>query len=281
MNNRVEILAAPVRSARKSGWTWFGAKGKEWANRFLVGAVLPVLVLVLWQLGGDLGFISTVFLPTPFMIAAEFKGLLGSGELAEHLGISLGRAASGFAIGGSLGLAFGIAAGLSRNTEQLLDPSVQMLRMVPHLAIAPLIILWFGFGETSKIAIIANGAFFPLYVNTFLGIRSVDNKLFEVSSVLSFNRYKQIVRLILPAALPNILLGLRISLAVSWLGLVVAELIGSKSGIGFLINIGKQDSNTELIFVGIIIFAVVGKLVDSVVRLLETRWLSWRDGYEG
>jgi sulfonate transport system permease protein len=247
----------------------------------LAGAAIPVLLLVLWQLVGDLKLVSTVFLPTPYMIAAELGGLMQTGELASHLGISVGRAAAGFAIGGSLGLLLGIAAGLSRSTEQLIDPSVQMLRMVPHLAIAPLIILWFGFGETSKIAIIANGAFFPLYVNTVLGIRSVDNKLFEVASVLSFSRFKQIVRLILPAALPNILLGLRISLAVSWLGLVVAELIGSQSGIGFLINIGKQNGVTELIFVGIIIFAVVGKLIDSVVRLFERRWLQWRDTYEG
>lgn len=281
MSDRAELLAAAAGRTGKSGRWRIGARGREWANRFLAGAAIPVLLFVLWQLAGDLKLISTVFLPTPYMIAAELGGLLQTGELASHLGISVGRAAAGFAIGGSLGLLLGIAAGLSRSTEQLIDPSVQMLRMVPHLAIAPLIILWFGFGETSKIAIIANGAFFPLYVNTVLGIRSVDNKLFEVASVLSFSRFKQIVRLILPAALPNILLGLRISLAVSWLGLVVAELIGSQSGIGFLINIGKQNGVTELIFVGIIIFAVVGKLIDSVVRLFERRWLQWRDTYEG
>ncbi len=129
--------------------------------------------------------------------------------------------------------------------------------------------------------IIAKGALFPLYVNTLLGIRSVDNKMFDVAHVLEFSRFKQIVRLILPASLPHILLGLRLSLAISWLSLVVAELIGSQSGVGFLINFGKQTSSTELIFVGIIIFAIVGKLVDSFVRLLERSLLQWRDSFQG
>lgn len=237
--------------------------------------------LVAWQLLGDLGLISTFFLPTPLMIAEAFRTLAVTGELTEHLAISLGRAATGFAIGGSIGLLLGIITGLSRNAENVLDPSMQMFRMIPHLAIAPLVILWFGFGETSKILIIAKGALFPLYVNTLLGIRSVDNKMFDVAHVLEFSRFKQIVRLILPASLPHILLGLRLSLAISWLSLVVAELIGSQSGVGFLINFGKQTSSTELIFVGIIIFAIVGKLVDSFVRLLERSLLQWRDSFQG
>lgn len=278
MNNQVEVLSPSVRSAGKS---WLSPQWKEKLNQFWIGAILPVFVLVIWQLAGDLGWIDTFFLPTPLTIAGAFKQLIVTGEITHHLGISIGRAAAGFAIGGGLGLLFGVWVGFSRKTESVLDPTVQLLRMIPHLAIAPLIILWFGFGETSKVLIIAKGAFFPLYVNTFLGIRSVDNKLFEVSHVLEFSRYKQIVRLILPSALPNILLGLRLSLAVSWLGLVVAELIGSKSGVGFLITIAKQNSLTEVIFVGVIIFAIIGKLVDSFVRNLERKWLKWRDSYQG
>ncbi|MFS0836618.1 ABC transporter permease [Paenibacillus sp. 1P03SA] len=264
-------------SLRKSRQTFLKAKTSDFAQ----GAVLPVLVLVMWQAAGDLGWISTFFLPTPLMIGAALKELAVSGELTEHMGISLWRALTGFLLGGSLGLLFGLLTGYFRKAEQLLDPTLQMIRLVPHLAAAPLIILWFGFGETSKTLIIANGAFFPLYVHTYLGIRSVDNKLFDVAKVLQFSPYKQLLRLIIPASLPNILLGLRLSLAVSWLGLVVAELIGSQSGIGFLINFAKQNSVTEIIFVGVILFAVVGKLVDTFVRLLESKLLQWRDSFEG
>ncbi|WP_217560409.1 ABC transporter permease [Paenibacillus sp. GbtcB18] len=264
-------------SLRKYGQTLLKAKTGD----FALGAVLPVLVLIVWQAAGDFGWISTFFLPTPLMIGAALKELAVSGELTEHVGISLWRALTGFLLGGSLGLLFGLLTGYFRKAEQLLDPTLQMIRLVPHLAAAPLIILWFGFGETSKTLIIANGAFFPLYVHTYLGIRSVDNKLFDVAKVLRFSPYKQLLRLIIPASLPNILLGLRLSLAVSWLGLVVAELIGSQSGIGFLINFAKQNSATEIIFVGVILFAVVGKLVDTFVRLLEAKLLQWRDSFEG
>ncbi|MGX4583278.1 ABC transporter permease [Paenibacillus chitinolyticus] len=264
-------------SLRKYGRTLLKAKTGD----FALGAVLPVLVLIVWQAAGDLGWISTFFLPTPLMIGAALRELAVSGELTEHVGISLWRALTGFLLGGSLGLLFGLLTGYFRKAEQLLDPTLQMIRLVPHLAAAPLIILWFGFGETSKTLIIANGAFFPLYIHTYLGIRSVDNKLFDVAKVLRFSPYKQLLRLIIPASLPNILLGLRLSLAVSWLGLVVAELIGSQSGIGFLINFAKQNSATEIIFVGVILFAVVGKLVDTFVRLLEAKLLQWRDSFEG
>lgn len=246
-----------------------------------LGSAFPVLVLAIWQLAGNLGWIDTLFLPTPAAILESLWGLIASGDMTTHLGISLGRAAAGFALGGSLGLIFGILTGFSRKSEIFLDPTVQILRMIPHLAIAPLIILWFGFGETSKVLIIAKGAFFPLYINTFLGIRRVDNKLVEVSGVLQYSRFQQITKLIIPSALPGILMGLRLSLAVSWLGLVVAELIGSQSGVGFLINLAKQSSLTEQIFVGVLVFAVVGMLVDLFVRSLERRLLKWRDTYKG
>ncbi|EFM11849.1 binding-protein-dependent transport systems inner membrane component [Paenibacillus curdlanolyticus YK9] len=246
-----------------------------------LGALLPVIALAVWQLAGERGWISPTFLPTPIAIAEAFGKLLLSGELLRHLGVSIGRAATGFAIGGSLGLLLGLVTGLFRRAEYLLDPSLQLLRLVPHLAIAPLIILWFGFGEVSKVVIIMTGAFFPLYINTFLGIRNVDARLFEVARVLQFSWRTRITKLIVPAALPELFIGLRLSLAVAWIGLVVAELIGATSGVGFLINLAKQESDTSTIFVGILIFAIVGKLIDSLVRLLERKWLFWRDSYQG
>jgi len=295
MGNRVEALARPAgrrENAKEAGDTPLtpvpaqeAGKRPDWRLSLLKdfgqGALIPLLILLVWQIGGEIGWISRDFLPSPLAIAESFAGLAGSGELLHHLGVSAGRAGLGFVVGGGLGLALGIATGMIRRLEYLLDPSLQVLRLVPHLAIAPLIILWFGFGETSKVAIIVSGSFFPLYVNTFLGIRNVDGQLFEVARSLEFSRTKRLLRLVLPAAMPNILMGLRLSLAVSWIGLAVAEFVGSTSGIGFLINEAKQNGQPEVIFVGILIFAVVGKLVDSAVRLLESRWLHWRDSYQG
>lgn len=156
-----------------------------------------------------------------------------------------------------------------------------MLRTVPHLAVTPLFILWFGFDEISKILLIALGAFFPVYINTFNGIRGVDAKLFEVARVLEFKWHQQMTKVIVPASLPNILLGIRLSLGIAWLGLVVAELMGSSSGVGYMIMDARQFSQTNKVFAGIIIFAVVGKLTDSFVRLLERKLLKWRNSYEG
>lgn len=299
MSNSLEVIAAPQPQETGHGTALKGqektasqgsALRRKWRlskvvaavlKDIVIGAAIPVALLILWQLAASAGYISPVFLPSPASILRAFGTLATSEHLFHHLLVSMGRAGLGFLIGGAAGLLLGLVTGLFRKAQYLLDPSIQVLRLVPHLAIAPLIILWFGFGETSKIAIIVTGSFFPLYINTFLGIRNVDNKLFEVASILGFSPLKRLIRLIIPASLPDILIGVRISLAVSWIGLVVAELIGSQAGIGFLINQAKQNSETSVIFVGIIIFAVIGKLIDSLMKGFESKWLSWRDSYKG
>ncbi|MFG1731719.1 ABC transporter permease [Paenibacillus sp. 843] len=247
----------------------------------LIGWLVPLFIIIVWQIAGALDWLNPILLPTPLSIWHEFVQLTSTGELIRHLGISSWRALLGFLLGGSLGLAAGIWVGFSYKAERLVDPSLQMLRTLPHLAIAPLFILWFGFGETSKILLIAKGSFFPLYVNTFLGIRSVDNRLFDVARVLQFRRWDQIRRLIVPAALPHIFLGIRLSIGVAWLGLVVAELMGASSGIGYIINDARSFSWTTVVFVGIMVFALVGKLSDTLVKWLEGRMLRWQDSYKG
>nr|WP_206702076.1 ABC transporter permease [Bacillus sp. CCB-MMP212] len=250
--------------------------------KVLVRAItIPVIILIIWQLAGVFVLVSKTVLPTPLDIFLAFQELIKTGELFGHLSISVFRAAAGFFIGGGLGIILGTIVGFSTRSEQYLDPSVQMLRTVPHLAVAPLFVLWFGFGETSKVLLIADGAFFPLYVNAFLGIRGVDSKLFDVARVLEFSKRKLITKLILPSALPNLLLGARLSLGVAWVSLVVAELMGSTEGIGYMIMDARQFSNTDIVFVGIIIFAFVGKFSDSLVRLLEVKFLRWRDNFKG
>jgi sulfonate transport system permease protein len=245
------------------------------------GMILPAVILTVWQIIGTLGIVSSTILPTPIAIFYSFVELIASGELGRHLEISVWRAGIGFLLGAGLGLLLGVISGFSSRTEEVVDPTLQMLRTVPHLAVAPLFILWFGFGELSKILLIAKGAFFPIYVNAFLGIRGVDSKLYEVARILEFNRFNLVRKLILPAAMPNILLGIRLSLGVAWLGLVVAEIMGSSEGVGYMIMDARQFSQTEIVFVGIIIFAVVGKLTDSFVRQLESRLLKWRDHFTG
>ncbi|WP_239616334.1 ABC transporter permease [Cohnella mopanensis] len=247
----------------------------------LQGLILPAIILTVWIFIDWIGSVPKTLLPSLTSVIEVFGRMLISGELLSHIGYSLERVVYGFLTGGLLGFGLGILAGIIRKIDYLIDPSMQVLRVVPHLALAPLITLWFGFGEESKIVIIAFGALFPLYINTYMGIRNVDNQLFEVAEILQYNKWQRITHLMLPAALPNIFMGLRTSIAVSWISLVLAEYVGAYNGVGFLINEAKQNLKPEVIFVGIIVFAVVGKLLDTLIKLLERTLLHWRDSYQG
>lgn len=279
MNNQSTISLEKLNSSKKKVMK----NKRDLGNTRIIlkGFILPLFIVVVWELTGLFGIISETLLPRPSVIFTTFIDLVSTGELIGHFQISLLRAIGGFLLGGTLGLIVGLAVGFNQNIEQTLDPSLQMFRTIPTLAVIPLFILWFGFGEVSKILLIAKGAFFPLYVNTFLGIRGVDSKLYEVAKVLEFNKWKQITLMILPAALPNILLGLRLSLGVAWLALVAAELMGSSEGVGYLIMDARQFSKTAIVFVGIIIFAVFGKLSDTLIKVFEKKLLKWQDNFQG
>lgn len=279
VENRGALALDKVKTEKKTKIN--KSKESSQTSKIVKGFIFPIFLLVIWELAGMYGLVSAILLPRPSTIFVSFIDLLLTGNLLGHLEISLWRALGGFIIGGGLGLVLGLFVGFNKNMEQTLDPTLQMIRTIPHLAVIPLFILWFGFGETSKILLIAKGAFFPLYVNTFLGIRGVDSKLYAVAKVLQFSKWKQITLLILPAALPNILLGVRLSLGAAWLGLVAAELMGSSEGIGYLIMDARQFSQTSIVFVGIIIFAVFGKLSDSLVRYFERKLLKWQDNFQG
>jgi len=242
--------------------------------------LVPVLTLLAWELSSRLGWLSTRVLPEPSAVFTAFWGLLQSGELAHHVAISTGRALLGLAIGGGLGLALGLITGSFRLAETLLDSSLQMLRNIPALALIPLVILWFGIDESAKLFLVAVGVFFPIYLNTFHGIRSVDKGLIEMARSYGLSGWQLYAQVILPGALPSILVGLRFSLGLMWVLLIVAETISAQAGIGYLTMNAREFLQTDVVLVGILLYALLGKLADVVARSLERWWLRWHPGYQ-
>jgi sulfonate transport system permease protein len=237
--------------------------------------IVPGLALVAWQAAARLGWSSSRVLPSPSEVWRAAARLSSSGELATHVAISSRRAALGFLLGGGIGLGFGLLNGLSRTAERLFDTTLQMGRAVPHLALVPLFILWLGIGEVAKVALVALGAVFPVYLNTLHGLRSIDPRLIEMARVHGLGRAGLLRRVILPGALPSILVGVRYGLGVTWLTLIVAETISADSGIGYLAMNAREFFQADVVMVAILLYALLGKLADVATRLLERGLLPW------
>nr|WP_312510068.1 aliphatic sulfonate ABC transporter permease SsuC [Pseudomonas luteola] len=242
--------------------------------------VLPVLLLTGWQVAVETGLLSSRILPAPSAVLEAGWSLVRSGELWQHLAISSWRASIGFAIGGGIGLLLGFITGLSTWGERLLDSSVQMVRNVPHLALIPLVILWFGIDESAKIFLVALGTFFPIYLNTYHGIRNVDPALVEMARSYGLSGYRLFTQVVLPGALPSILVGVRFALGLMWLTLIVAETISASSGIGYLAMNAREFLQTDIVVLAIVLYAVLGKLADLAARGLEHAWLRWHPAYQ-
>lgn len=236
----------------------------------------PVAVVVLWQLLCSTGVLPPDVIASPAEVARTAGRLLQDGTLTQATGISLRRAALGFVVGGALGVALAVVAGLSTLGELVLDPPLQMLRTLPLFGLIPLFIIWFGINETPKVALIALGVLFPLYLNTFAGIRSVDRRLVEAARAMDLTAAQRLRHVILPGALPQTLVGLRQSLGIAWLSLIVAEQISASSGLGFLINNAREFQQIDVVLVGLVVYALLGLLTDSAVRIIERKALSWR-----
>lgn len=236
----------------------------------------PLIILIVWQAASSAGLLSPRVLASPMQIAAVGWDLSLSGALGMNVLVSLGRVAAGLAIGVSIGAALALVAGLSRLGEDIVDAPIQMLRTLPFLALVPLFILWLGIGETPKIALVALGTSFPIYINLFAGIRGIDPKLAEMGRVFGLDRRGLIRHVVLPGALPSALVGLRYSLSVAWLSLVVAEQINATAGIGYMISDARDFLRTDVILVGLLLYALLGLTVDALVRGLERRLLSWK-----
>ena len=245
------------------------------APRWL-GGVLPVAALGLLELSVQLGAVPAHLLPPPTEIACTLAELTRNG-LGEHLIASSLRVAAGFAIGGALAIGFGTLVGLNRRAEALLDPSFQALRAIPSLAWVPLLLLWLGIDEASKVTLIAIGAFFPVYMGVASGCRDVDRKLVEVAELAGLAPIALVRRVLLPAALPAVLTGLRNGLSLAWMFMVAAELIAATRGLGYLLTDGRETGRADIVLAAIVLLALLGKLTDTGMQKLETRWLAWRD----
>lgn len=270
--------ASPVNAA--AGALATASSGRQ---RKLLAALapwaLPVALVAFWQVAAHAGWLSNRILPEPWQVLTAFWSLAESGELWSHLRTSLWRAAVGFGIGAGLGLLLGLLNGSSRRAETLLDTTLQMIRNIPALALIPLVILWFGIDETAKLFLLAVGVFFPVYLNTFHGIRSADQGLIEMARSYGLSGWALHRDVILPAALPSILVGVRFSLGLVWVLLIVAETISAQSGIGYMTMNAREFLQTDVVLVGILLYALLGKLADLAARALERTFLRWNPAY--
>lgn len=244
------------------------------------GWLLPAAIIAGWEAASRAGLIPANVLPAPSAVAEAFWRLTLSGELVRNIGVSTLRALSGFAIGGSIGFALGLANGLSALSRGLTDTTLQMIRNIPHLALIPLVILWFGIDEEAKLFLVALGVFFPIYVNTLLGIQGVDPQLVEMGRVYGLDRRALFFRVILPGALPSIFVGLRYALGIMWLTLIVAETISASSGLGYMAMQAREFLLIDVVVLSILIYALLGKLADSLARLLERLSLGWHPAFQ-
>jgi sulfonate transport system permease protein len=246
----------------------------------LIPWIVPLSIILIWQLACVTGFVPARVLPAPSDVMVAGWKLLLSGELVRNIWVSFWRAGVGFVMGGGIGFAFGLANGLSQLSSKLTDTTLQMVRNVPHLALIPLVILWFGIDESAKLFLVALGVFFPIYLNTLHGIRTVDPQLIEMGRTYGMSDRELFRRVIFPGALPSIFVGVRFGLGIMWLTLIVAETIAASSGLGYMAMQAREFMLIDVVVLSILIYALLGKLADSVSRALERLTLSWHPAFQ-
>jgi sulfonate transport system permease protein len=256
-------------------------RGRVHIPRPVRRAVGPLVAVGLWQLVCSLGVFTSTEVASPVAVFDAGRQLWDAGALQSNLLISLQRVAEGLSIGVLAGVFLSVVCGLFRVLEDLLDPVVQTARAVPVVGMLPLFVIWFGVGELPKVILIAVGTTFPIYLNTYAAIRGVDVKLVEAGQTFGLNRRGLVRRVILPGTLPGFLVGLRFALIGSWLLVIFAEEINAQSGLGYLLTQAQTTDRSDIMFLVLAIYAVLGLITDALVRLLERRLLSWRRGFAG
>ncbi|CAN3129379.1 ABC transporter permease [Mycobacterium sp. smrl_JER01] len=241
----------------------------------------PALIVAVWAVGSATGSLNPDLFPPPSAVATTAWRLLGDGQLALHVGASATRVLTGTILGIALGVLLAVLAGLTRTGEDLLDWTMQILKAVPNFALTPLLIIWMGIGEGPKIVLITLGVAIAIYINTYSGIRGVDQQLVEMAQTLGARRRTLITHVILPGAMPNFLVGLRLGLSSAWLSLIFAEMINTTEGIGFLMSRAQTNLQFDVSLLVIVIYAVAGLASYALVRVLERVLLSWRNGFTG
>lgn len=278
-----DLASSPPRFARFAGrgFALWLPRPRATVASFsgLLPWLVPLTILAIWQTGSTTGFIPATHLPAPSDVLAAAWRLTLSGELPENIAVSFQRAITGFFVGGSLAFAFGLANGLSKTSERLTDSTFQMVRNIPNLALIPLVILWFGIDEGAKLFLTAFGVFFPIYINTFHGVRTVDPQLLEMARSYGTGPFALFRKVILPGALPSIFVGLRYALGIMWLTLIVSETIAANSGIGYMAMQAREFMLVDVVVLAILVYALLGKLADSFARFLERRTLGWHPSF--
>jgi sulfonate transport system permease protein len=240
------------------------------------GWSVPVAVLASWEAGSRLGVVPRNVLPAPSAVVESLSLLARDGSLWSHVFATSGRLLFGFVVGAAIATGLAVVTGRSRTARILLDPSIQALRSIPSLAWVPLFLLWLGIQETSKVALIALGAFFPVYLTLMAGILAIDRRLTEVAVLHGYRGFRLARRVLVPAALPAYLTGLRSGLGLAWMFVVAAELMGASKGLGYLLVDGQTTGRPELVITAIVSFAVLGKVSDRGLEYLGARLQPWR-----
>jgi sulfonate transport system permease protein len=257
-----------------------GARFSVFGTAFLLGLVLPVTAAVLYEAAFRLGFVQARLLPAPSRIFATLWELAASGELATHVSATVWRVLMGFGLGAFVGMLLGALTGASSMARRLLDPTLQALRAIPSLAWVPLFILWLGIFESSKIALIATGVFFPVYLGVMAAIANVDRKIVEVGRAFRLSRLSLVRRVLLPAILPDFVIAIRSGLGLGFMFVVAAEIMGASEGLGYLLVDGQQLGKPAQILAAIIAFAILGKIGDWLIVVATKPFLSWQDTHQ-
>lgn len=246
---------------------------RHWKN--FLPFILPITIFIIWYMSAERGWVAPYIIPPPERVVLTFIEFLQDGTLWNDTWASLKRMLQGYFWAAAAGGLLGVFMGLSVVGERLFSATLNAIRVIPPLAWIPLVILWFGIGELSKIAIIFKSAFFPILLNVIQGIESVPKGYIEVSKLLGASKIKILFKVILPAALPNIFVGLRLGLGASWMAVVAAELIASTSGLGYRLTEGRELSHPDVVLVGMIMIGVIGLFMDLILSKVQRRVLAW------
>lgn len=245
--------------------------------KFIIPIILPLIILAFWLISTKSGWVAPYIIPAPERVLQTFVDFLKDGTIANDTWASLKRMLQGYLWAIVAGIILGILMGLSVQGERFLSGTLNAIRVIPPLAWIPLIILWFGIGEVSKVVIIFKSAFFPILLNVIQGIESVPKGYMEVSKLLGIGKFKTLYKVVLPAALPNIFVGLRLGLGAAWMAVVAAELIASTSGLGYRLTEGRELSHPDVVLVGMILIGIIGLCMDFFISKVQHRILAWQN----